>query len=100
MTAVKTCSEDGCDGKVHGRGLSGMHYRRWRLTVATVCSVEGCDGRGGTRGLCAMHYAARSISGTPWTVNTQPRTDSHAKNAYPAAQTAPAGAPRYAPEGC
>lgn len=65
----RTCSVDGCDGKVLARGWCGKHYQRWRVhgdpfapprppgpAARLSCSVEGCDGLSNARGLCGRHY--------------------------------------------
>lgn len=57
-----TCSVDGCDGIVHGRGLCQMHYMRARRHDGDVRAGEGRYGNGY---ITAQGYVLVGLSGHP-----------------------------------
>jgi hypothetical protein len=75
--AKRTCSEDGCDRPVKGRGLCDPHYkRRWRSGAPmpptkgrSICEVveDGirCMGTVEGRGLCQKHWERQRRNGDP-----------------------------------
>lgn len=66
--ADRTCSIDGCDRPVKGRGWCDPHYKRWwrngdplagrqvRSWAGVACSVDGCRSSASSRGWCNKHY--------------------------------------------
>lgn len=72
----RTCSIDGCDKGVKGRGWCSQHYTRWLrhgdpLIVEewpATCSIEGCEGAHMSRGWCNMHYKRWKRNGEPTAV--------------------------------
>lgn len=73
--AQRTCSIEGCEKKVVGRGWCGMHWARWRrwgdpLVTAynqpkPLCSVGGCDKTAYGRGMCNKHWLRWKRYGDP-----------------------------------
>lgn len=67
-----TCSIDGCEKPVLGRGWCNMHYSRWRRwgsvdhiqKVVRYCTIDGCDKTRVAFGLCSMHHQ-RKKRGSP-----------------------------------
>lgn len=87
---TKTCTVDGCDDQVSGRGFCNKHWQRWkahgdplivkrRAKQAEVCEKSDCDKPGHMRGLCLPHYRELQLSergpciiegcDTPWSAN-------------------------------
>lgn len=66
-----TCSIDGCEKPVLGRGWCNMHYSRWRRNgdvndpgrKVRYCTIDGCEKPRAAHGLCMMHHL-RKIRGT------------------------------------
>lgn len=62
-----TCSIEGCEKTILGRGWCSMHYSRWRRNgdpgdpgrTAQPCVIDGCDEPRLSRGLCNMHRLRR-----------------------------------------
>lgn len=66
--AEKTCSVEGCEGKIKAKMLCEKHYARQRRNgsptalknigygVEMLCSIEGCNGEHYSKGLCKHHY--------------------------------------------
>jgi len=62
----RTCSINGCDGPVSGRGWCSKHYQRWqsngdplvnrRPLQEPTCVAVGCDRRSFQRSRCLRHY--------------------------------------------
>lgn len=67
-----TCSVDGCEKTILGRGWCSMHYSRWRRwgsvhhiqKVVRYCTIDGCAKPRAAFGLCSMHHQ-RKQRGTP-----------------------------------
>ena len=66
VTPMK-CKVEGCDKKLHGRGLCSHHYQRMyrgmsleapllRPAKRYGCKVEGCEGKHVAKGYCRSHY--------------------------------------------
>ena len=66
--ADRTCSIEGCDSPVAGRGWCNAHWLRWQrfgdpLAVLLgpwwpeICRVDGCDKPTRSRGWCHTHYS-------------------------------------------
>lgn len=73
-----TCTVEGCEQPVVGRGLCRKHYQRWytrgsvedRPRERKRCSVDGCDEFVVGRGLCRRHYGrARADEAGRSTIN-------------------------------
>jgi len=91
--AQRTCSIEGCDGKVLARGWCQKHYSRWydhgdpektvgkgrRPQPATprTCSVDGCERPHDSRGYCSMHYYRWLRHGDPNIVLRQFGVNNH-----------------------
>ena len=69
-TALRTCSQEGCEVRHYAKGLCKAHYaralrgiplagviRRRQRRRSPVCSVDGCEREFEGKGLCALHYA-------------------------------------------
>ena len=78
MATVAQCSVDGCERRVHGRGLCGLHYQRFlksgdplksrryeRIVDGQRCAIDGCGKPVIGRGWCANHYALWRKYGDP-----------------------------------
>jgi hypothetical protein len=77
--AERTCSIDGCENPVKGRGWCRVHYLRWYktgnpLTIRPgrwegyerpTCSVTDCDGPAHARGFCTIHFPRYRRHGDP-----------------------------------
>lgn len=74
----RTCSVEGCDKKLKGRGWCSMHYLRWqkfgepgaaepmiRPRGPAVCAIDGCDDPARARGWCSTHYQRLARHGDP-----------------------------------
>lgn len=64
---VPTCSADGCDQKVNGRGLCKSHlngYYRQRPD-RPKCVVANCEKLSACRGYCKMHHSRLLTEGSP-----------------------------------
>jgi hypothetical protein len=59
------CSVEGCGKPVHGQGLCGAHYRRWRISQNGPCSIDGCEELAYARGWCNRHYSRWLRHGDP-----------------------------------
>lgn len=64
--SLPTCSIEGCEKPLFGRGWCNMHYRRWwkhGSPFVTLrerrheggCQVDGCDRPHDSKGYCGMH---------------------------------------------
>lgn len=54
--ANKICSVDGCDRKMHGKGMCNFHYVKARELTAPACIFPECDKPGRARDMCHSHY--------------------------------------------
>jgi hypothetical protein len=52
---LKFCTEDGCDKKLHSRGLCHFHYKIWHKANGPRCSFPGCEDVAIAKDLCGMH---------------------------------------------
>lgn len=52
----RVCSVEGCNGKVHGKGLCLKHYNQERRRDSKKCSIDGCDNKARRGGMCDKHY--------------------------------------------
>lgn len=91
VAAQAICNVSGCDKPAKGRGLCGMHWRRWRRNgdplkarVYTVgvseCRICGREGKT-TQGLCSSHYHRLDRYGDP-TAGAKARPPAGAPLAY------------------
>ena len=55
-SAIRTCTEEGCDGVCIARGLCSKHYRRALESAKPLCIEEGCNKPQRSRGYCNLHY--------------------------------------------
>lgn len=72
-----TCTIENCERRVHGRGLCGAHWRRWKVygdplgggparqPAPRLCVVEGCDSKPHALGLCGRHWKADKLANDP-----------------------------------
>lgn len=72
-----TCTIEDCERRVHGRGLCGAHWRRWKVygdplgggparqAAPKECVVESCDRKPHARGLCSRHWKADKLAKDP-----------------------------------
>lgn len=69
----RTCSIDGCDKPVNGRGWCKMHLTRFYrhgdpMAIQAYpdgCSIEGCERKFYARGWCRLHYNRWLSNGDP-----------------------------------
>lgn len=56
----KFCSVDGCDRKVHSKGMCSTHYSAWRRNPNNFtngkCKIKECDKGACNSGYCNAHY--------------------------------------------
>ena len=82
MAAKRTCSIEGCEKPVHGKGWCSTHLKRWkihgdplegaRVTWAGICcSVDGCSSKVEARGWCSIHYQRWRHHGNPLIAQVQ-----------------------------
>lgn len=83
----RTCSIEGCDEKVFGRGWCNKHWYRWRKygdplaesvgrghrppEPVQLCSIEGCGRPQDSRGYCNTHYTRWLRHGDPLIVKRE-----------------------------
>jgi hypothetical protein len=68
MSAIKTCTVEGCGNLHWAKGVCKRHYaklRREGKIPAPLCSIAGCGKPLHGKELCVKHYRQKVRTGSP-----------------------------------